>query len=59
MGKFFYMGRSNIILMGVLVGLKNQTSHMGKLCIWEKLYINFTFSDSRWVVSIFKILYGF
>jgi len=55
--KIFYTGRSNIILMGVLVDLKNQTSYMGKLCIWEKLYINFTFSDSRWVVSIFKILY--
>jgi len=45
------MGRSNNILMGILVGLKNQTSYKGKLCIWEKLYINFTFSDSRWVVS--------
>lgn len=41
MGKIFYTGRSNIILMGVLVGLKNQTSYLGKLCIWEKLYINF------------------
>jgi hypothetical protein len=59
MGKFFYTGRSNIILMEVLVGLKNQTSYMGKFYIWEKLYINFPFSDSRWVVSVFKIPYRF
>ena len=59
MGKIFYMGRCNISLMGVLVGLKNQTSYMGKLCISEKLYINFKFSDSRWVVSTFKIPYRF